>query len=117
MGDLILRQDKNGRAIQKGTGGTTVDASETPKQSPQTVSNAEVELVVPVLCGQIVAKVTEKIWGDFKTGVSNSQGFSLDPDKNCMMTIDVEPGQSLYFIRDSTDASLEFFFVKVSGDV
>lgn len=116
MGDLILKQDKHGAPIPKGTGGTTIDASSTPKQSPQTVSNTEVELVVPVLCGQLVIKSTEKVWVDFKTGAGSAQGFSLDPEKNCMMVIDVEPAQVVYLIRDSADASVEFYFVRVAGE-
>lgn len=102
--------DKNNNPIQKGSTFTTADGTGTPQQSPITVSDSEVEVIAPAKAAQIAFRtVDENIWIDSVTGVGSSQGFEVLATDGWIL-LDIKEGATIFMIRDSADAEVQFFF-------
>lgn len=108
MGRGNLIHDENGNVIQKAAGFTTEDGAGTPEQSPVDVSSSEVELEVPDYAAEIQISTDQSIWIDNVTGVGSSQGYKLVGGLDIVLP--VEPGDSVFLIRDSADAKVSFIF-------
>ena len=102
--------DKNNIPLQKGTNFTTADGTDTPQQSPITVSSSEVELVAPDKAAQLVIRtVDEDIYIDSATGVADDQGFILKATDG-FISLDIKEGNSVFLVRSSADAEVHFFY-------
>lgn len=108
MGRGRMLKDSNGTAIQKAAILSTLDGTGTPQQSPIAVSSSEVEVVVPDYGAEVIIHTNQDIWIDNKTGVSSSQGGKLIAD--VYLKLSVEPGSSLFLVRDSADATVSLFW-------
>jgi len=106
-----LPKDASEASIQRSHDFSTVDASGTPIQSPKVISSTEVVFTMPEKTSMIVFWVDEPVWVDSKTGVGAAQGFLIPA--NIIIPMDISAGKSLFFIRQSVDASLQFYIPKL----
>jgi hypothetical protein len=104
-----LNKDSNMTPIQRAKGLVTIDGSDTPLQSPQSVTSAtEVALKAPEYAVAAFLYTNQDIWIDGATGVSDSQGFFLV--SGSYVQIDVEAGRTLYLKAAGTTATVSFAF-------
>lgn len=115
MGRGYLPKDSNGIPIQKAAVFSTLDGTGTPVQSPVTVSDSEVEIVVPNYGAEVIIHTNQDIWIDNVTGVANDQGAKIIAD--VYLKLSIEPGSSLFMIRDSADATVSLFWQNLETPV
>ena len=91
----------------------TKDATSTPQESPLAYTTSEIELVIPSNAVEIVMRASTDIRIKTETGASDY--FVLPADTTMVFGVAkrADAGESLYFIRDASNGTLNFYFVTV----
>ena len=99
--------DDNAYIIPTAKGFATQDASGTPKTSPWTVSSSELEITVPHNAAEMVICHTDNALR--VSEVTGMARYFVIPG-NTGEVLQVAGGETIYFIRDSADCTVQFYF-------
>lgn len=108
--DGRMSKDGNGHLIQTANAFSTVDASATPKQSPQALTTTEIEIKAPKGAVAIILYADDVVYLDSVTGVGPAKSMKLIADTYLQLSI--AEGDSI-FIEAATTANLSFIFLKL----
>ena len=105
--NAFLSQDAQGEVVQVAAGFQTQDATGTPQTSPLTVSNTVITIAVPDGAAELIIVYTDQAIRVSEI-VGMTRYFVLNAGS--AVVIPVANTDSVYLVRDSADATVQFFF-------